>query len=60
MIWASPLKRFELQFYYLNGEDDPQLLWTRVYNPAARPDITTLQADWTTPNTYGVIFNYAF
>jgi iron complex outermembrane receptor protein len=60
VIWASPLQHFELQFYYLNGEDDPQLNWARVYNPASRPDITTLQADWTKPNTYGIIFNYSF
>jgi iron complex outermembrane receptor protein len=60
IIWASPLEHFELQFYFLNGEDDAQLNWTRVYNPAARPDIATLQADWTNPNTYGIIFNYSF
>lgn len=60
LIWASPLQHFELQFYYLNGEDDPQLNWVRVYNPASRPDIVTLQADWTKPNTYGIIFNYSF
>ena len=33
---------------------------SRVYNPAANPDITTLQANWDIPNTYGVIFNYTF
>lgn len=60
LIWESPMQRFQLQFYYLNGEDDAQLYWARVYNPAARPDIATLQADWTTPNKYGVIFNYSF
>jgi iron complex outermembrane receptor protein len=60
VIWQSPRGNFEFQFYYLNGEDDAKLRWARVYNPAARPEITTLQADWTTPNTYGVIFNYSF
>jgi iron complex outermembrane receptor protein len=60
IIWASPLEHFELQFYYLNGEDEAQLNWARVYNPASRPEITTLQADWTNPNTYGIIFNLSF
>ena len=60
IIWASPLEHFELQFYYLNGEDEAQLNGSRVYNPASRPKITTLQADWTNPNTYGIIFNLSF
>jgi iron complex outermembrane receptor protein len=60
LIWLAPRGNVELQFYYLNGEDDATLNWTRVYNPAARPDIATLQADWTNPNTYGIIFNYSF
>ena len=60
LIWASPLQRFELQFYYLNVEDEAQLNWTRIYNPAARPDIATIQADWSNPSTYGIIFNYSF
>ncbi|MDH4001444.1 MAG: TonB-dependent receptor [Xanthomonadales bacterium] len=60
LIWASPLQRFELQFYYLTVEDEAQLNWTRIYNPAARPDIATIQADWSNPSTYGIIFNYSF
>jgi len=36
------------------------LNWTRIYNPAARPDIATIQADWSNPSTYGIIFNYSF
>jgi iron complex outermembrane receptor protein len=60
IIWLAPKGNVELQFYYLNAEDDAALNWARVYNPAARPDIATLQADWTNPNTYGIIFNYSF
>ena len=60
LIWLAPRGNIELQFYYLNSEDDATLNWVRVYNPAARPDIATLQADWTNPNTYGIIFNYSF
>jgi len=56
----APKGKFQLQFYYLNGEDDAILNWARVYNPAARPDITTLQANWANPNAYGIIFNYSF
>jgi len=59
-IWLAPKGKFQLQFYYLNGEDDAILNWARVYNPAARPDITTLQANWANPNAYGIIFNYSF
>jgi outer membrane receptor for ferrienterochelin and colicin len=60
VIWQSPNDAFDLQFYYLNGTDEATMNWARVYSPAARPDITTLQANWNNPNTYGVIFNYSF
>jgi outer membrane receptor protein involved in Fe transport len=60
IVWLSPGESFQLQFYYLNAEDEAVLNWARVYNPAARPDITTLQGNWGNPNTYGIIFNYAF
>ena len=59
LIWDAP-HNFQIQFYLLNGEDEAILNWARVYNPAARPDITTLQANWTNPVTYGIIFNYSF
>jgi len=29
-------------------------------NTAARPDITTLQANWNNPMSYGIIFDYSF
>lgn len=60
VIWQAPKGKFQLQFYYLNFEDDAVLNWARVYSPAARPDITTLQANWGNPNTYGIIFDYRF
>ncbi len=60
IMWQSPKESFNLQFYYLNFSDEATLNGSRVYNPAANPDITTLQANWDIPNTYGVIFNYTF
>ncbi len=51
---------FQIQIYYLNLEDTATLNWVRVYNPAARPDITTLQANWNNSPTNGIIFNYRF
>jgi len=60
VIWQSPHDVFDLQFYYLNATDEAVMNWARVYNPAARPDITTLQANWNNRNTYGIIFNYTF
>jgi iron complex outermembrane receptor protein len=60
IIWLAPRGNIQLQFYYLNGEDDAILNWARVYNPAARSEITTLQANWANPNAYGIIFNYTF
>jgi len=60
VIWLAPRGNFQFQFYYMNAEDEAVLNWARVYNPAARPDITTLQGNWSNPNTYGVIFNYTF
>lgn len=60
IIWLSPQSAFELQFYYLNHEDEAVMNWARIYNPAARPEITTLQANWGNPNTYGILFNYSF
>jgi outer membrane receptor protein involved in Fe transport len=60
VIWLAPKGNFQFQFYYINAEDEAVLNWARVYNPAARPDITTLQGNWGNPNTYGVIFNYTF
>jgi len=60
LIWLAPNGSFQFQFYYLNAEDEAVLNWSRVYNPAARPEITTLQGNWGNPNTYGVIFNYTF
>ena len=60
VVWLAPHGDFQLQFYYMNGEDEPVLNWARVYNPAARPEITTLQGNWGNPNTYGIIFNYSF
>jgi hypothetical protein len=44
----------------MNFSDEATMNGSRVYNPAANPDITTLQANWDIPNTYGVIFNYTF
>ena len=59
-IWQAPRGNFQLQFYFLNAEDEATVNWARVYSPAARPDITTLQANWGNPNTYGSIFDYRF
>jgi outer membrane receptor protein involved in Fe transport len=59
-IWLAPRGNFQLQFYYLNAEDEAVMNWARVYSPAARPDITTVQANWGNPNTYGIIFDYKF
>ena len=59
-IWLAPKGNFQIQFYYLNAEDEAVKNWARVYSPAARPDITTLQANWGNPNTYGIIFDYRF
>jgi iron complex outermembrane receptor protein len=59
-IWLAPKGNFQIQFYYLNAEDEAVKNWARVYSPAARPDITTLQANWRNPNTYGIIFDYRF
>lgn len=60
IIWQAPRGNFQLQFYLLNAEEDDTLDWARVYNPASRPDIATLQANWKNPNTYGIIFDYRF
>ena len=60
VIWRTPNEQFRLQFYYLNFEDDATLNWARVYSPAARPEITTLQGNWNNPNTYGIIFDFTF
>lgn len=59
LIW-QPTDSFQVQFYALNYDDTASLNWARVYNPAARPDITTLQANWNNPSTQGVLFNYRF
>jgi len=59
LIWQAN-DSFQIQIYYLNLEDTATLNWVRVYNPAARPDITTLQANWNNPATNGIIFNYTF
>jgi outer membrane receptor protein involved in Fe transport len=59
LIWQAT-DSFQIQIYYLNLEDAETLNWARVYNPAARPDITTLQANWNNPATNGIIFNYRF
>ncbi len=59
LIWQAT-ESFQIQLYYLNLGDTATLNWARVYNPAARPDITTLQANWNNPATNGIIFNYRF
>ena len=59
LIWQAT-DSFQIQLYYLNLEDAATLNWARVYNPAARPDIATLQANWNNPATNGIIFNYTF
>ncbi len=59
LTW-QPNDNFQIQIYYLNLEEEATLNWARVYNPAARPDITTLQANWNNPATNGIIFNYKF
>jgi hypothetical protein len=51
---------FQIQLYYLNVEEKETLNWARVYNPTARPEITTLQANWNNRSTNGIIFNYTF
>lgn len=59
LIW-QPTDSFQVQIYALNYDDTASLNWARVYNPAARPDITTLQANWNNPSSQGVLFNYRF
>jgi outer membrane receptor protein involved in Fe transport len=59
LTWLAP-GSFEIQLYYLNYSDEEILNWARVYNPAARPDITTLQGNWNNPGTNGIIFRYSF
>lgn len=59
LIWQAT-DNFQIQLYYLNIEDAETLNWARVYNPAARPDITTLQANWNNAPSNGIIFNYRF
>lgn len=60
LIWDAPRGNFQIQFYYLNHGDTESLNWARVYSPAARPDITTVQANWNNPSTQGILFNYTF
>jgi len=59
LIWQAT-DNFQIQLYYLNIEDAETLNWARVYNPAARPGITTLQANWDNPPSNGIIINYSF
>lgn len=58
-IW-QPIPRFQVQYYFLNNTDTESLSWARVYNPAARPDITTVQANWNNRSTQGIIFDITF
>ena len=60
LIWTAPKGNINIQIYYLNIEDEAQLNRVVVFNPAARPDIASLQANWTDPRTYGVIFSYTY
>jgi len=59
LTWQAP-QNFEIELYWLNYSDEETLNWARVYNPAARPDITTLQANWNNPASNGIIFRYSF
>jgi iron complex outermembrane receptor protein len=59
LIWQAK-DNFQIQLYFLNYAEKASLNWARVYNPAARPDITTLQANWNKTDTNGIIFNFTF
>ncbi len=60
LIWKSADGAYEVQGFIINIEDEAVLVRAAVFNPGAAPDITSLQASWGNPRTWGVSASYNF
>ncbi|GAB2519013.1 TonB-dependent receptor [Microbulbifer agarilyticus] len=60
LIWQSADAATEVQAFVLNVENEAVLNRVVVFNPSARGDIASLQANWGNPRTWGVNASYSF
>ncbi len=60
LIWKSADRAYEVQGFIINMEDEAVLNRVAVFNPSAAPTITSLQANWGNPRTWGVSASYSF
>jgi len=60
LIWNYDAQNIRVEAYVLNIEDEAVLNRTVPFNPSAAPDITSIQANWSRPRTWGVSASYSF
>jgi outer membrane receptor protein involved in Fe transport len=60
LMWTSPNSAWEAEAFVQNLEDEAVLLRTVVFNPSERPEIASLQSNWSNPRTWGMGLRYRF
>ena len=60
LIWQSVSGKYEAQVFIINIEDEAVLNRVAVFNPGVAPNVASLQANWSNPQTAGVSFTYNF
>ena len=60
LIWDYDAKGIQLEAFVLNLEDEAVLNRTVPFNPGANPSVTSIQASFSRPRTWGVSARYTF
>ncbi|MFT5572355.1 MAG: iron complex outermembrane receptor protein [Cryomorphaceae bacterium] len=60
LIWDHPEAGFQLEAFILNIEDEAVLNRTVPFNPSANSSVTSIQASFSRPRTWGVSARYEF
>ncbi len=60
VVWQNAKGNIEVQGFVLNVEDEAVLNRVVVFNPGARPELASLQANWNNPRTWGISFSMNF
>lgn len=60
LIWTSPKGQWEANAFMLNAEDEAVLVRSVIFNPSERPELASIQSNWSNPRTWGMALKYNF
>ena len=60
LMWDSPSGAIHLNAFVLNVTDEEVFTRALIFNPAAVPELGSIQTNWNNPRTWGVSMRYNF